>query len=149
VALPTHALQLAQVWSKSVSNEGHFNLMPKEFFVPISTTTVLRRRIRHTSYVLQLAQVCSKWVSNEGHFTLDAQRVFCSYIDYHCIAATHTSYVALPAHVLQLAHVWSKSDSKEGHFTLVAKQFLVPVSTIDGLRRCIRHTWHSQHTHYN
>jgi hypothetical protein len=58
---------------------------------------------------------------NEGHFTLVAETVSRPCLDYHCIAAMHTSYVALPAHTLQLQQVWSKSVSNEGHFKLAAE----------------------------
>jgi hypothetical protein len=103
-----HALQAAHVSSKSVSNEGHLLLLPKDFFIPIATAIACWGPKRHNgtpAYAVQAAHIWSKSVRNEGHFTLMAQRVFRPHLDYHCMRAVQTSYMALPAHALQATQV--------------------------------------------
>jgi hypothetical protein len=93
-------------------------------------------------HALQLTQDWSKSVGNEEHITLVAETVFRVCLDYNGIAATPTSYVALPTQPLQLAEVWSRSVSNEGHLLLWTKRFYVTVSTNNASGRLSRRTWH-------
>jgi hypothetical protein len=80
LALFTHALQAWQLWTQSVSSEGHFTLETESVFRPYLAS--------HYSGVTQTSNMAvpphapqpvegwSKSGSNEGHFTLEAETVF-------------------------------------------------------------------------
>jgi hypothetical protein len=78
--LSTHALQSLQVWSKLVSNEGHFILDAETVFRPCAAshssgvTETANRAF--PACVVQALQVWSKSVRKEGHFILQAETVF-------------------------------------------------------------------------
>jgi hypothetical protein len=66
IALPKYPLQIAQVWSQSVCNEGHFTLVSETVFLP--QLTLLCSGITVSSYValtsqaLQTLEILSKYI---------------------------------------------------------------------------------------
>jgi hypothetical protein len=73
-----HAVQAVQVWSKSISNEGHLTLEAETFFRPSLPSHC--SGLNETSYVsllvhpLQAVLVSSKLVIYEWHFILEAEK---------------------------------------------------------------------------
>jgi hypothetical protein len=108
--LPVQALKSVQVWSKLVSNEGHFTVKAETVFRPYLAShcrglTVVPH-LPFSAHALQTFQVWSKSVSNEGHFSFDAGTVFRPYLISHCSRLTEAS----------------ESVSNERHFTLGAEK---------------------------
>jgi hypothetical protein len=96
LALPSHALLLLPVESKSVGNEGHFPLEAERVFRPSFASHC--SRLTETWNVvladlgLQAVRVWWKSVSNEGHFTLEDVKVFRPYLPSHCSMVTKASH---------------------------------------------------------
>jgi hypothetical protein len=92
VALNAKAPEPAQVWSKSVSNEGHFTLLSQTVFRPYLDNHGIGAN--QTSLValstgdLQTVQVWYKSVRKEGYLTLVAGTPSRHHLDFHCIVAT-------------------------------------------------------------
>jgi hypothetical protein len=79
VFFPPHELQVVNVCSKSVSNEGHFTLDTKAVFPHYlashcSEMTEISCLVL-PSHPLQVLQVLSKSISKEVHFALNAKPV--------------------------------------------------------------------------
>jgi hypothetical protein len=74
-ALSARDLQAVEVWSKSVSKEGHFILRPKVFSLRLPSYCSGVNETEQYALppcVLQAVPVWSKSVNNEGHFTVEA-----------------------------------------------------------------------------
>jgi hypothetical protein len=80
VPLATHALQAVEVWSKSMSNEGHYTRKSERFSRPyLASHCTGETKTSHLAihpHAIQALQVWSKSVGNEGHYTLETEKVF-------------------------------------------------------------------------
>jgi hypothetical protein len=127
MALPTHAPQPTQVWSKLVSNERHFTLegetLPRPYLASYcSGVTQTLHRALHP-HAPQSVQVWSKSSNNEGYFTLEGETVFRPCLASHCSGVTQTQYMALSLPAEQPLQGWAKSVKNEGHITYENESF--------------------------
>jgi hypothetical protein len=92
--LNAHGTQAAQVWSKSVSNKGHFTLEAETVSAPYidwHCCGVIETPHRAIPALgLQAEEVWSTSVSKKGHFTLEAETAFHPFLSSHCSRVTET-----------------------------------------------------------
>jgi hypothetical protein len=96
LALRADTLQIVKVWSKPVSNEGHFSLEAERlfrlyftsYFSGVTETSHLALR----THSIPAVEVCSKSVGNEGHFTGEGDRSFTSGTLFPCATSSATHY---------------------------------------------------------
>jgi hypothetical protein len=132
MVLPAHALRAVQVRLKSVSNEGHFLLRTKQFFVRISSHIAVGWWKYSTWHSLSICYAQCKlscnWSAMKGTLLLRLKGVYCPYLCWHCCGVTELCHMALLSHALQCMQFRLTSFSNEGQFTLEAKQFFVRIS---------------------
>jgi hypothetical protein len=79
-ALLPHPLQTVQVWSKWVSNKGHFTLEDETLFPPcLALPSIGETDTAHSALLprpLKAVEVWSTSVCNKGHFTPEDKTVF-------------------------------------------------------------------------
>jgi hypothetical protein len=89
-----------QVWSLSVSNEGHFTLEAetdnRPYLASHSSEVSETVQVELPALALQAVQDSSKSISNKGHFTLLEEKIFCPCLAWLCSRVIETSNVALP-----------------------------------------------------
>jgi hypothetical protein len=124
VEFPASKLQVAQVWYKSVVNEGHFTLATETALSPylasyysgVSETS----HVALLAHVLKAVQFWSKSDINEGQFTVETEKVFRPYLSLHCCRVAETWYV-LTELALHERQLWLQLVCIERHFTLQAE----------------------------
>jgi hypothetical protein len=103
--LLARALHEVQVWSKSVSEEGHFTLQADTFSRSYLASyckgvAEISDRVLCTDR-LQAMYIWSRSASKVGHLTLEAGTVFPPCHSSHCREATESARCALPPRGLQ------------------------------------------------
>jgi predicted transport protein len=128
----TKPLKAEKVWSKSISNKGHFTLEDLKVFGTYHPS--YSSRVPDASIFdippkdLEAQPVWSEWLRNEGHFTLEDATVLRTYLPKYSSRVTDTPHFDILTKPLDAEQDWPKSVSNKGHFTLEDLKVSVTIS---------------------